>query len=214
MTWIEVGEIVKVIGALATGAAAWFAAITAYRGLEKWRSETLGKQRAELATVVLTSVYEMAEILRSAREPWVMLHETAKREGVRDELAQETSYVPERRLSEHQEFFGRFRSLKHGFAAVFGKDAAKFFDELWLVRININHAVESMLTNKEFGQSRDPEDIKQWREWYYTAFRNHDEAKDAVGKRIAAQVAMAETICRPAIEARRSHYRGRIYSGQ
>src|SRR5262249_55482261 len=152
--------IIKVIGALATGAAAWFAAITAYRGLEKWRSETLGKQRAELATTVLTNVYEMTEILRSAREPWVMPHEMARLEGVPDEIAQQSNFVPERRLSEHQEFFGRFRSLKHAFAAVFGKDASKLFDELWRIRIDINHAVDSMLRNKEMGQSRATEDIK------------------------------------------------------
>src|SRR5712692_5148078 len=109
MTWIDAGEIIKVIGALATGAAAWFAAITAYRGLEKWRSETLGKQRAELATTVLTNVYEAAEILRAAREPWVLPHETAAREGVRDDVAQQAHFVPERRILEHQEFFGRFR---------------------------------------------------------------------------------------------------------
>jgi hypothetical protein len=204
MCWTEIGEIIKVGGAVATGAAAWFAAITAYRGLEKWRSETLGKQRAELATAVLTHVYEMAEILRSAREPWVMNHEVSEAPGIAGHVAQDANFVPERRLLEHQEFFGRFRSIKYGFAAVFGKDDSKFFDELWRVRIAINSAVDSMLRNKELGRSRDPNDIKQWREWYYVAFRGSDESKDDISKRIATQVAVAESICRPAIEARKS----------
>jgi len=204
MTWEAIGEVIKVVGAAATAAAAWFAAVTALKGLEKWRSETLGKRKAELASNVLAAVYEFAEVLRSAREPWVLPHETAKREGIADEVASDANFVPERRLMEHQEFFGRFRSLKHEFAAVFGKEAAQPFDDLWRIRIDINHAVDSMLTNKEMGKSRAPDDIKEWRDWYYTAFRNPDEDKDAVAKRINAQVVAMEAACRPAIEARSS----------
>jgi hypothetical protein len=106
---------------------------------------------------------------------------------------------------EHQEFFGRFRSLKHEFAAVFGKEAAKPFDELWRIRIDVNHAVDSMLRNKSMGKSHDPDDIKQWREWYRIAFRDPVEAKDEVVKQITAQVAAVEGTCRPAIEARKNN---------
>ncbi|HEY7247636.1 MAG TPA: hypothetical protein VH678_27510 [Xanthobacteraceae bacterium] len=202
MNWVVVGEIVKVLGAVATAAAAWFAAVIAYRGLEKWKSETVGKRRADLAASVLAGVYEAETILRAAREPWVLPHEVAKQEGVPDEIAENSSYVPERRLLEHQEFFARFRSLKHEFAAVFGKNAAKPFDELWRIRIDINHAVDNMLRNKELGKSRDPEDINLWREWYRVAFRDPIEANDELLKRVNAQVTAVEEICRPAIEAR------------
>jgi hypothetical protein len=203
MTWLEIGEIVKVLGAAATAAAAWFAASTAYKGLEKWRSETLGKRKAELAEKVLSSFYEMAEIIKGAREPFVGLHETAKRNGLPDHVTQDSNFVPERRLLEHQELFGRFRSLRHEFAAVFGSDKAKPFDELWRIRVEINHAVDNMLRNREMGQSRRPEDIKQWQEWYRTAFRHPDESKDEIAKRISSMVAGVEETCRPAIEARR-----------
>lgn len=95
MTAGDFGEIVKSLAAVATALAAWFAASIAYRGLEKWRSETLGKRKAELAANVLAAVYEMEEIIRSAREPWVLPHEMAKREGVPDEIAQNSpGYQP------------------------------------------------------------------------------------------------------------------------
>jgi hypothetical protein len=54
MDWSAVSEIVKALAAVATAIAAWFAARIAYKGLEKWRSETLGKRRAEVATAGLT----------------------------------------------------------------------------------------------------------------------------------------------------------------
>src|SRR5258707_547875 len=115
MNWADGGELIKVLGAVATAAAACFAASIAYRGLEKWRSETLGKRKAELAASVLAAVYEMEEILRAAREPFVLVHEMSKRPGVPDEIAANPNFAPEARLLEHQEFLSRFRVQKHEF---------------------------------------------------------------------------------------------------
>ena len=107
------------------------------------------KRKAELAEATLASVYEMEDILRAAREPWVLPHEMAKKVGVPDETATSQDYAPEARLLERQEFFARFRSQKFAFAAVFGLEAAKPLDELWQCRVKINDAVFTLLRNKE-----------------------------------------------------------------
>ena len=104
MDWASVGEVVKVLGPVATAGAAWFAAIIAYGGLNRWRSETRGKRKAEIAEATLASVYEMEEILKDARAPWIDPHETAKKEGIPDEIATNSNYVPEARLIVHQGF--------------------------------------------------------------------------------------------------------------
>lgn len=202
MDWADIGELIKVLGAVATATAAWFAAATAYRGLDKWRAEAIGKRKAELAEKVLTATYEMAELLRAAREPWVLPHETVKQEGIPDDVAQNSNFVPERRLLKHQDFFAHFRALKHEFAAVFGREAAKPFDDLWRVRIDVNHATHEMLRNPEMGKSRDQDDIQLWREWYRTAFRDPNEERDEINKRITASVGTVEEVCRAAIEGR------------
>ncbi|MCC6889908.1 MAG: hypothetical protein IT536_15365 [Hyphomicrobiales bacterium] len=202
MTWAEAGELVKVLGAVATACAAWFAASIAYKGLEKWRSETTGKRRADLAANVLAATYQMEEVLRQAREPFVMVHEMVERPGVPDHLATNADYAPEARLLEHQEFFARFRTLRHEYAAVFGREAAKAIDALWRVRLDINHAVFFMIQNKELKREGDEEDKKLWKEQYYTAFRHHKEDEDVVLKRIKDAVAEVEAACRPAVEAR------------
>ncbi len=103
----------------------------------------------------------------------------------------------------HTEFFAKLRSQKHEFAAVFGKEAAKPFDEIWRARLDINHAVDAMVrTSKDLKDSRDPEHKKLWKELYYTAFSSSQAAEDKLTGKIAAEVAELEACCRPAIEAR------------
>jgi hypothetical protein len=102
----------------------------------------------------------------------------------------------------HSEFFAKLRSQKHEFAAVFGKEAAKPFDEIWRARLDINHAVDAMVrTDTELKNSRDPEDKKLWKEHYYTAFSSPREAEDHLTAKITKQVEALEACCRPAIEA-------------
>lgn len=201
MDWASVGEVVKVLGPVATAGAAWFAAIIAYGGLNRWRSETRGKRKAEIAEATLASVYEMEEILKDARAPWIDPHETAKKEGIPDEIATNSNYVPEARLIVHQGSFARFRSQKYAFAAVFGREAAKPLDELWLIRVKINSAVGDLLRNKEMSNSTEKEDRALWKDWRDTAFRPIRET-DAIGKLISEHVSAIEDTCRPAIEAR------------
>jgi hypothetical protein len=200
--WSALGEIVKVLGAVSTAGAAWFAAATAYEGLRKWRAETVGKRRYDLATTTLTFFYEAEEIVRSAREPWVLPREMAPKEGIAEEVTRDPNFAPEARLLQHQEFFAKFRALRHEFAAVFGKDAAKPFDEVLRVRLDINHAVDLMLRNKDILKSRDPEDRKLWESFYWTAFRHHKAEQDPILVKIHAQIAAIEATCRPAIAER------------
>lgn len=201
MSWSDVGEIIKAIAPVFTAGAACAAAVIGWRGLEKWRVEALGKRRAEIAETTLAHVYEMAEVLQSARAPFVSVHELGKKDGVPDHVAADAKYAPEARLLEHKEFFGQFRAQRFAFAAVFGRDAMKPLEELWRIRLEINSAVFDLMNNKDLAQGR-TEDRKIWREWYDTAFRSPKIENDALAKRISAQVLAIEETCRPAIEAR------------
>lgn len=199
MNWSEVGEVVKAVAPVMTALAACTAAGIAWRGLEKWRQETLGKRQAELAETTLAHVYEMEEILRDARSPWVLPHETSQKEGIPDAIATDANYAPEARLLAHQDFFGRYRSQRYSFAAMFGREAAKPLEELWRIRLEINDAVACLLRNKEM-RSGDQEDVAIWREWRAIAFRRAES--DTVSQRISECVSAIEATCRPAVEAR------------
>jgi hypothetical protein len=112
MSWTDIGELIKVFGAIATGAAAVTGAFVAWRGLEKWRAETLGKKKHELAAAVLANFYEAHKIIQASRNPFVLIQEMGKVDGVDEEITSNSSYAPERRLLEHQEFFARLRSKR------------------------------------------------------------------------------------------------------
>jgi hypothetical protein len=178
--------------------------------LEKWRSETVGKRRAEIAEATLAHAYEMQEILRSARSSHILPRETAKKEGVPDEIATNPNHVPEARLLAYQEFFGRFRSQKYVFVAVFGPEAAQPLDELWRIRMEISRAVEFLL---EFSKKDKDEHVRAlWDEKRAIAFRPSGfsvkggglskEDYDPLARRISEQVSKLEDTCRPEIEAR------------
>jgi len=200
MTWTDFGELIKVLGSIATGGAAVTGAIVAWRGLEKWRAETIGKKRYELAAAALADFYEMNEIIRTSRSAFVLAHEISSIDGVPEKIATDSTYAPERRLLEHQEFFARFRARKHEFAANFGKEAAIVFDDMWRIRLEINWAVDGMLKNKEIRNSRRPDDVELWLSWHRVAFKDSDETKDKILPRLDKILTEVEAICRPAIE--------------
>lgn len=201
MTLTVFGEIVKSVSPLITALAAVFGAWLAYQGLHKWRTETLGKRKAEIAQDTLALVYEMEEILQSARNPFVLAHEMGKKEGVPDHIASNSNFAPEARLLAHQEFFARFRSNSFAFAALFGREGKKHLDDLWRIRLEINWAVESLLINDRSGWA-DKEDRDFIAEKRAVAFRPADKEKDKIGARLTVSVASIEALCRPAIEAR------------
>jgi hypothetical protein len=210
MSWSDIGEIIKAVASVLTVGVASTAAWIAWRGLEKWRFETTGKRRAEIAEATLAHAYEMQEILRSARSPTILPHEAVKNEGVPDEIVTNPNYVPEARLLAYQEFFGRFRSQKYVFVAVFGAEAAEPLDELWRIRMEISQAVDVLLLHEKL--SKEDESVRAyWDEKHAIAFSprgysikggGFSKDHDPLGSRIFEQVYKLEKICRPAIEAR------------
>ncbi len=199
MDWKEVGETIKAVAPVFTAAAACYGAWIATQGLHKWRSETRGKRKAEIAEATLAIVYEMEEILRTARSPIVYDYERAKKEGVPDEIATDSDYAPEARLSKYHDFFGRFRSQRYAFAAVFSREAVKPLDGLWQCRLEIGWAVEEILRDKR--TARSPEDRASLVEKRRITIRA-PSGNDPLSRRIFGHVSAIETICRPAIAAR------------
>jgi hypothetical protein len=108
-------------------------------------------------------------------------------------------------LLKHSEFFAKLRSQKREFAAVFRKEAAKPFDEIWRARLDINHAVDAMVRTDTELKIRE-EDKKLWKEHYYTAFSSPREAEDHLTAKITKQVEALEACCRPATEANNNRH--------
>ena len=197
--WSDVAEIIKTVGSVVTAVVAVIGVSIAYSGLEKWRAELSGKRRSELAVTTLADFYQAQEVIRQARGRFVMNQEMTSKEGIPDEIAKDALYVPEWRLMQSEDLFARLRARKHEFAAVFGSDKVAPFEQILRVRIDINHAVDNMLRNKEIQSARDKDSRAQWKEWHDIAFGSDD---DALMKRVGSALRAMEAICRPAIDAR------------
>ena len=109
MNWTDVGEIIKALGPAFTAAAAWFAAVIGYRGLTKWRQETIGKRKFEIAEEVLADFYEAREIITFARFRGYSREEGASRpteiwETESDFRALNAYFVPAERLAKRASF--------------------------------------------------------------------------------------------------------------
>jgi hypothetical protein len=202
LDWSALGEIVKVLGSVATAGAAWFAATVAYRGLNKWRAETVGKRKAELAEDVLADFYQARDIITAARSPGSFGQEGSTRQKSDWEKEDDTRtlnayFAPAERLIKKFDFFAQLHARQYRFMAYFGKEAAKPYDDLFALRAEILSAVNMLLATH---QQRDlgslPNDRRRWQDVIW-AGRNET---DRIPARLNQIVETIEATCRPAIQ--------------
>ena len=142
MLWGEFGEVVKAVSPVFTAAAACFGAYIGWKGLERWRVETAGRKRMELAEEVLADVYEAIDVFRWVRSPLAYAGEMQWRPGREHEVEdirghRDTFYVPLKRLSDHAEFFSRLRARRYRVIATFGLEKASIYEELHKINVEI-----------------------------------------------------------------------------
>jgi hypothetical protein len=201
MDWPSVAEVVKVLGSVATAGAAWFAAVIAYRGLSKWRAETIGKRKAELAEDVIADFYEARDMITTARLPGSLGGEGDTRQKSSGEGADETRYfnavwVTVERLRKEQEFFAQLEARRYRFIAYFGSAAAGPYDELRAIHGEMLVAVRMLI--ETYRMYDWPEREAERRKWETTI--GWHSAEDDIPRRLDAMVAAIETTCRPAIQ--------------
>jgi hypothetical protein len=202
MSWSDIGEFTKAVAPVFTAAAACTGAWIGWRGLTKWRAETIGKRKAELAEDVIADFYEAKEIILDARIPGSTVpDEGHTRPTMEDETPEETkqynaySYVVER-LAKRSELFSRLQARKYRFVAHFGVTAAKPYDDLGDILGEIRTAVHMLIATHKFGQTPDREN--QYRKWFTTISGGPDE--DEIPRRLDTIITAIEAICRPAIQ--------------
>jgi hypothetical protein len=178
----------------------------AWRGLDSWRSEMVGRRRAELAERTLASIYEAAAHMAWVRAPGSFGGEGASRPGRDDDEAEhikrkrDAYYTPIERLNKQAEFWGRFLASRFEFQAIFGTEEAQPLEEMRKVRNDVFGAAQDLL--EIYSIMPDRRAIEAGDE-----IRSHEQAigwgrskGDPVGERISAAVKAMEQFCRPAID--------------
>lgn len=171
----------------------------AWKALDKWRAEAIGKRRLELAEDVLSSFYQVREIIHDARAPLVLAGEMIREEGVPDHVAGSTYYAPIRRLRQSFDKIADLRAKRHRFAAVFGAEATDPWDEIEKVLLEIRAASDALLDLRGEHVGRDDPNAQFYIDQRKVLGRRPKD--DPITPRLDAAVAGIERRCMPLIRA-------------
>jgi hypothetical protein len=197
--WIEVA---KAIPSVVTAVTAVVGVSIAYRGLNKWRTETIGKRKAELAEEVLADFYQARDIIKAARSPGSFGYEGATRpkadwESEDDTRTLNAYFATIERFNNKREFFAQLHARCYRFIAHFRQEAAKPYDDLFRIRSEVISAVQMLImTYRDRDQGSLPGDR---RDWQAIMWEGRDKA-DPIPANLDRIVEEIENTCRPAIQ--------------
>jgi len=191
---IEYLNYIPKVAPLVTAVAAIWGVIIATKGLYKWKSETVGKRKLELAEELIVAFFEIGDMLAGVRFPGSFANEgqtLLRKEGETDDdyRARSVYYVAAERILSNANRFAELHAKKHLAIAYFGKSAAAPFDTILMAKNKI------LLASRNLSQT--PEHLQEpasfWekqREIIGWGMADND----VLGKDIEAAVEQAEQI--------------------
>ena len=198
---------VTAIANVGIAGAAICAAVLGYRGLNAWRTETIGKRKAELAEQLLADFYEARDIFRFARQPLTYSNEGSTRQKEDEETEADTQrlntyFAISERLLKRNDFFANLLARQYRFLALFGRgsDQIRPFDELFRIRNDVMRAVGMLMSTYKMHRRGEPPPDRKLREEWESAIGWGDPENDAIARRLNVVVEAIEKTCRPAIE--------------
>jgi len=201
-------EIMKLILSSIPAIASIIGLYIAYKGLNKWHAETIGKRKAELAEEVLADFYEAKDIINGARNPGGFNNEGNTRqkqdwESLDDTRILNSYYRTFERLHNKAEFFAKLQARKYRFVALFGIKSVSIYDQLFMIHEEIIGATKMLLLTHQRNSNREETDsIVRWK----TAIGWGDPVSDPTLPKLDKIISEVENICRPAIQERYGNF--------
>lgn len=180
-----------------TACAAAFAAYTAWRALNRWQSETIGKRRLEVAGDALAAFYQMREIIKAVRAPLIEGWEMKPAEDASSSICQSPYHAILNRLSRHSDNIGAFFSKKHIFSATFGPEYEDAWNDINGVLIKINVAADMLISNEGRRVTRDDPSAELYLDLRHVLARTRED--DEIEALVDAATVKIEKVCRPII---------------
>jgi hypothetical protein len=195
-------EFVRLIPSFVTAATAIYGVHIGIQGLNKWRAETIGKRKAELAEDVLADFYEARDIITAARSPGGFGHEGATRTPAEWESEDDTRTLNAyfrtiERLRNKEAFFAKLDARRYRFIAHFGLEAGRVYDDLNKIYRQIVIAVRMLISTY---QQRNLGSLPDTRKAWEASIGWVPLDEDKVPAQLDALVFAIEKICRPAIQ--------------
>ena len=182
---------VTAAGTAMAGLATLIGGWAAVRGVDAWRSELVGRRKAELAEEVLSQFYRARDVLIWARLPDRPL-ELEPQADDRDRRHQSHA-SPIERLTQESALFSELQASRYRFMAYFGEDSVHPFEEMRAIHGEVMSSAESLI--------RDPNELASAteRDRWEDAIGWVDDGDDALARRLADTIAAVEQVCRPLI---------------
>lgn len=125
------------------------AAGTAIYGVSAWRREHIGKRKAELAEETLANFYHATDAIKMMRSPGTYTDEGTSRkappgESAEERKAMDRAHVLLERYNSNADLFSRLRAARYRFIALFGRPAAKPFEDLNAVVLDLVLAAQML----------------------------------------------------------------------
>lgn len=179
---------------LATLVGGW----AAVRGVDAWRSEIVGRRKAELAEEVLSQFYRARDVLIWARlpdRPFDLVPQSDERDRRHRSHAS-----PIERLTQESALFSELQASRYRFMAYFGEDSAHPFEEMRAIHGEVMSSAESLIRDRDELASDAERD--RWED----AIGWVDDGDDTLARRLAETITAVEHVCRPLI-AEQHHLR-------
>jgi hypothetical protein len=197
----EIAEFIKAVAPVFTAGAACVATYIGYKGLTKWQAEMLGKRRTELAEDVLSSFYQMRDIIAAIRSPAAFqgegdtrnsqLHESDTTKKLRN-----TYFVPIARYQNHRQFFADLHAKRYRMKALNGDRSEAAFNKMDEALNNVMVAARMLISTADEDRAPRPQAATKWEAEIWGI----GDEKDEVAKKINEAVALMEAVCRPLLE--------------
>lgn len=186
---------------IASGVAIW--------GINAWRREHVGKRRIDLAEEALALFYEARDVINGSRSA---IGSTKERLAAAQAISEAATAPTDSaraavitwRLYQRGDLFGRIRTLRYRFSAVFGWDAAKSFYDLVALRDYVIAAEEEFLMIEEVlptlrSDARDKQ-VSRIKELLPILHHGRTQS-DPTTQQSNAIIDRVEQVCRPIIES-------------
>lgn len=184
-------EWVTALGTAMAGLATLIAGWAAIRGVDAWRTELVGRRKAELAEDVLAQFYRARDVLIWARLPDRPL-DSAPQADDRDQRHQSHA-SPIERLTQESALFSELQASRYRFMAYFGEGSAHPFEEMRAIHGEVVSSAESLIRDPNEHASDTERD--RWED----AIGWVDDGDDELARRLAETIAAVEHVCCPLI---------------
>jgi hypothetical protein len=211
--WKEISSLFASFATIIAAIVAIIALIYAIIGINTWKKQIKAKRKLDIAEDALAMFYELKDIFRYLRNPFVNADELND-QNINNNLSEkdkeiikkqiDSAYIPFYRFNKKKEFFKEFNKVRYRFIIYFGKENILPFNEIEDVINDILRASDMLgylITYSDENKSKRDEIFNDYLEQKkYRSICVEYHKYDSINKRIDESIIKIEKFCKDIIK--------------